>query len=765
MSRHLCVALILFFAHGVSVFAQDPLIATRVFTEPQGLRFFVDGVPYLSAQTFLWPAGSKHTIMVERAQAPFTGQRNVFSGWADSTGTLSSGSDTITVTATPALTFIKATFSIEYLIRVLFYSCTGPADSCRPPGSVSVGGSLSSTDVETWAAPGTELVLQAFPNPGYVFVNWGAPSNYSTSFVYRHIVTGPATFSGIFAGARRVNLVSEPPGLLLAPDRTPTKSPAEMDWARGSRHVLGAVSPQNDPDNAGVTWVFSHWSNGARLNDVYTVPDNNIAETITGHFVRGVNVSFLTSPPGLKLRVEGRDNWPAYNFVWGVGMKYRISAPLEQTDARGRKYVFKGWSNGGPADQEVTITNEHLANGFRLTATYEPQSRLSIQTDPPGLPVRIDGVECRANCVYDRAEGAQIQLQAPASVPISDSSRFEFQGWSDGGPSSRTYTFTGEPQKTLVARFKSMFKLTALAEPAEGAAFRLDPVTADGFYDRDAVVVVTAQAKPGFRFKRWDGDLTGSYHSGVVTMNVPRVVRAIFEIVPFVEEAGVRNAAGETPEPVVAAGSIASIYGVHLAGAYERGPVNPLAQSIGGVTVRLENRLLPLLFVSPEQVNFLVPSDLAEGRYKVTLKWEHYPEVVSTMTVARNAPGLFESKSGDRMLAVAMRENGEPVAVDAPARRGEIVTVVGTGFGPYERPAPDGFPLPAEPAYPLLDAVEVLAGEISIEALWAGGAPGQIGTAIVRFRLPEELPVKDGLVPISVRINGRQSNTVQLPVN
>jgi uncharacterized protein (TIGR03437 family) len=756
MSRYLLFGLSLMIGTAGTALAQR-IVTTRVYTEPAGARFFVDGVPYRSAQAFQWTEGSKHTISVDIEQAVFPGERMSFTAWSDSAGTQLGSAESITISASSAVTFIRAAFTREYLLRVLFYGCreVTPGE-CRPPGVVTVGGAVHTSDVEEWFAANSTVELSARPGPGFVFVNWGHASNFSTSFTYRHVLTSPATFSNIFAAAKKVTLLSEPAGLLLAPDRGPTRAPVEVDWGMGTTHVLGAVTPQAEKENSSRIWVFSHWSNGAKLNDLYVVPNNTTPETLTGHFVRGAQVSFVTNPPGLRLSVEGRENWPAYNFTWGVGMKYQVAAPLEQTDSRGRRWVFKGWSNQGPAAQEIQVTPEHVNTGLRLIANYDSQSRLSITTVPPNMPVMIDGVECRSNCSVDREPGSQVRLSAPETVALSDTSRLEFEGWSDGGAPSRTFTFTDRLETSIVLTYRSMHKLVTVAEPGDKAAFfRLEPASGDGFYHANTNVMVTAEARPGFRFRRWDGDLSGTFRSAALTMSVPRVVRAIFDTVPYADPAGVRNAAGETPEIVVAPGSIASVVGMNLAADYELGPRNPLAQTIAGVTVRLGNRLLPLVFVSPEQVNFQVPSDLSEGVYQLAVRWNSHPEVTSSMRVVRNAPGIYGK---------AFREDGSEITANAPARRGDMVALFGTGFGPYDRVAIDGFPLPESPAYATQDPVEIWLGDRLVEASWAGGVAGQVGVATARFRLPEDLVVMDGNVPVRLRINGRDSNTILLRV-
>src|ERR1035438_3689536 len=80
------------------------------------------------------------------------------------------------------------------------------------------------------------------------------------------------------------------------------------------------------------------------------------------------------------------------------------------------------------------------------------------------------------------------------------------------------------------------------------------------------VYLLTTPITPaGYKFRRWDGDLSGTIPAGVVTMSAPRVVTALLDPVPYIAPAGVSNAAGTTPLPGVAPGGIVSIFGVNLA--------------------------------------------------------------------------------------------------------------------------------------------------------------------------------------------------------
>jgi uncharacterized protein (TIGR03437 family) len=258
-------------------------------------------------------------------------------------------------------------------------------------------------------------------------------------------------------------------------------------------------------------------------------------------------------------------------------------------------------------------------------------------------------------------------------------------------------------------------------------------------------------------------DVTGPMRIASLSLDAPKLVRAVFERTPFIATAGVRNGAAVTPEEAVSPGSIVSIVGASLANAYEVGPASPLAQAIGGVTVRVDTRLLPLLFVSPEQINAQLPSDLVPGDYTLFVRVGMQSEVSAKFRVTRNAPGLFYKDADGKPFLMASHEDGTAVTQEKPARKGELITLFGTGFGPTERPVPDGFAIPPSPAFPLADQVEIVAGDRPLETAWAGAAPGFVGTQAAQFRVTEDLPAASS-VELKVLVNGVASNAALLPL-
>ena len=160
---------------------------------------------------------------------------------------------------------------------------------------------------------------------------------------------------------------------------------------------------------------------------------------------------------------------------------------------------------------------------------------------------------------------------------------------------------------TLRRNYRIANRLLMVADPGEGRTLNLRPASADGFYPADTDVTIIAETKPGFRFRRWDGDLTGTFRSGVVNMSMSRLVRAMLDKVPYVAPTGVRNAAADLPDPGVAPGLIAIYGGKSRRRRTKLGSSNPLAQSLGGTVVLVEDRLLPLIYVSPDQINAQLP--------------------------------------------------------------------------------------------------------------------------------------------------------------
>jgi uncharacterized protein (TIGR03437 family) len=233
--------------------------------------------------------------------------------------------------------------------------------------------------------------------------------------------------------------------------------------------------------------------------------------------------------------------------------------------------------------------------------------------------------------------------------------------------------------------------------------------------------------------------------------------------VPFVAPGAARNAAGPTPDDVVAPGSVISISGVNLAPNEESSTTSPLKQILAGVTVWIGDKLAPLFFVSPDQINAQLPSGIPEGPQTLTIRWPGKPDANVNINVARNAPGLFTQSIGGSLYALAAHADSSLVTPDNPAVKGETITLFGTGFGPYTGPGADGFALGEAPNLMLADPLSIVVADSTLTPDYAGIAAGKVGVNAARFIVGDSLPDSTS-VPVKVSSGGRESNTVNLPL-
>ena len=103
-----------------------------------------------------------------------------------------------------------------------------------------------------------------------------------------------------------------------------------------------------------------------------------------------------------------------------------------------------------------------------------------------------------------------------------------------------------------------------------------------------------------------------------------------------------------------------------------------------GVRLLINRTLAFLYFVSPSQVNFLVPSTLTPGPVDIELSVDgRYGEAVRVQ-LAEFSPALFPL---DPETVLATRADGSVITYERPAGPGEVIILYATGLG--RDPSPD----------------------------------------------------------------------------
>jgi uncharacterized protein (TIGR03437 family) len=183
----------------------------------------------------------------------------------------------------------------------------------------------------------------------------------------------------------------------------------------------------------------------------------------------------------------------------------------------------------------------------------------------------------------------------------------------------------------------------------------------------------------------------------------------------------------------LAPGTLATLYGSHLA--LTSRAVSPEDVGNGflpnvlpgtGVRVYVGSAAAPLLYVSPNQINFLVPAGIGAGpaELRVTLESRGGPAV--QLMLDEVSPALFMA---DPEFAIAQWQDG-------------VVILYATGLGRTVPPTLSGQLAKAAALIEKLESfrVELAGTELSPDAiLYAGAAPGFAGLYQINLRMPESI--------------------------
>lgn len=210
--------------------------------------------------------------------------------------------------------------------------------------------------------------------------------------------------------------------------------------------------------------------------------------------------------------------------------------------------------------------------------------------------------------------------------------------------------------------------------------------------------------------------------------------------------AGLVNAASSVAGPL-APNTLATLYGRNLAFSTRsiaaedlRGNVLPTRLPQAGATILIDGIPVGLYFVSPDQVNFLVPANLKSGTRRLILNRDGVTGPEIEITLGEEAPELF---TDPQRFAVATRPDGSSVTVNTPVRPGETIVLYATGLG---RTAPEAIggqiatvisPLVRSADFRLYLNGQALDAD---RVFYVGLTPGFGGLYQVNVRLPATLP-------------------------
>lgn len=225
------------------------------------------------------------------------------------------------------------------------------------------------------------------------------------------------------------------------------------------------------------------------------------------------------------------------------------------------------------------------------------------------------------------------------------------------------------------------------------------------------------------------------------------------------------NAASYLPQSI-AAGSIFSIFGKRLATGEAHAQSLPLPATLAGTQVRLsiggQSWLMPLFYVSPGQVNFLVPAEAPNGGGFLSVIRDDKAGPPRSVTIESTAPALFTANadgkgapSGYVIRALGERQERDEIAycpeggpcaplplISTDPNEDVFLILFGTGFRNDRRSVP-----------------EARIGTAMAEVTFFGPHPDFAGLDQINVKIPRAL-LGSGPQTLVLRHSGKETNEV-----
>jgi uncharacterized protein (TIGR03437 family) len=231
----------------------------------------------------------------------------------------------------------------------------------------------------------------------------------------------------------------------------------------------------------------------------------------------------------------------------------------------------------------------------------------------------------------------------------------------------------------------------------------------------------------------------------------------------FLNPQMVLNAASFAPAGnPISPGEFISLFGTGLAASAGAAPT-PYPSTFNGVTVLINGKPAPLDYVSPKQINCLVPYSTTGATATVVVQSGGQSSNTVTVPVAATSPGIYTQDQSGGGPAAVLHADYSLVTPSKPALPGETVAIFLTGMGAVSPSVADGTagkasPLSQTPAMPTV----LVAGQPATAA-FSGLAPGYPGLYQLNITLPSTFNFP-GNLPLALQTSNAYHDQVLIPV-
>src|ERR1035441_4551450 len=217
-----------------------------------------------------------------------------------------------------------------------------------------------------------------------------------------------------------------------------------------------------------------------------------------------------------------------------------------------------------------------------------------------------------------------------------------------------------------------------------------------------------------------------------------------------------------TSAPRVAGGCLTAISGSEFSDVSQRATAVPLPSQIAGTSVSLGDQPLPLLYLSPGQIDAVIPYD-APANFPLLLTINRggliSPGAAVVVSEARPAVFLQPQVSARQGAIVGPSALASP---QTPVRSGDQIVIYCEGLGPVS-PELSAGSLTPDSLFQTINPVYVTVGGQDANVEFAGLAPGAVAEYQINLTVPAGVTPGDS-VPVVIKVAGQVSQAVTIGV-
>jgi uncharacterized protein (TIGR03437 family) len=192
----------------------------------------------------------------------------------------------------------------------------------------------------------------------------------------------------------------------------------------------------------------------------------------------------------------------------------------------------------------------------------------------------------------------------------------------------------------------------------------------------------------------------------------------------------------------VAPGGLVSVMGSDLSPVSQSSRQVPLPTALGESCLTVNGIPVPVLYVSPRQINAQLPFSV-DGSTTLVLRTPSGVSDNFNVTIQPAAPSIFRSgvAGPDTNVPTVIRaNNNQVVTVSNPIHHGDALTIFATGLGRTTPAVETGVPAPADPLASAIIPPTVTIGGVPVEVQYAGLVPGEVGIYQINVRVGGAVP-------------------------